>query len=88
MSGIGGVIVPVVTGQLMTIFGPEGLLYTIGLIFTVIVGYGLYRSTKRSIIDIDVSTTHIVIMPQATNVAIEISQEAAIEDDLSTDEKI
>ena len=77
MSGVGGVIVPVITGQLMGIFGPESLLVILCTIFCTIVIYGIYRSTKRSIIDIDSSTTHVAIMPQATNVAVEISQEAA-----------
>ena len=85
MSGIGGVIVPVLTGQLMDRFGPESLLFIMGLTFIIIVGYGLYRSTKRSTLDIDASTTHIAIMPQATNVAVEILQEVAIEESLSSD---
>ena len=77
MSGVGGVIVPIITGQLMGIFGPESLLVILCTIFCTIVMYGIYRSTKRSIIDIDSSTTHVAIMPQATNVAVENSQEAA-----------
>ena len=85
MSGIGGVIVPVLTGQLMDRFGPESLLFIMGITFIIIVGYGLYRSTKRSTLDIDASTTHIAIMPQATNVAVEILQEVAIEESLSSD---
>ena len=84
MSGVGGVFVPIVTGQLMTIFGPGSLLFIICLSFIIVVGYGVYRSTKRSILDIDMSTTHVAIMPQATNVAVEISQEVAIEESLSS----
>ena len=80
MSGVGGVFIPIITGQCMRFFGPESLLFIICLIFITIVGYGLYRSTRRSILDIEESTTHVAIMPQATNVAVEISQEVAIEE--------
>ena len=86
MSGVGGVFIPILTGQLMRFFGPESLLFIICVIFIIIVGYGLYRSTKRSILDIDDSTTHVAIMPQATNVAVEISQEIAIEESITSDE--
>ncbi len=86
MSGVGGVIVPVLTGQLMSIFGPESLLLCMWIIFITITVYGLYRSTKRAILDIDSSTTHIAIMPQATNHAVEISQEAAIEESLTSND--
>ncbi len=84
MSGIGGVIVPILTGKLMTVFGAEWFLIIVGLIFIIIVGYGLYRSTKRSIIDIEDSTSHVAIMPQATKLAVEISQEVAIEEGITS----
>ncbi len=84
MSGLGGVLVPVITGKLMTIFGPVSLLCIMSFSFIAIVGYGVYRSTKRSILDVELSTAHIAIMPQATNVAVEISQEVAIEESLNS----
>ncbi len=83
MSGVGGVIVPILTGQLMNIFGAEMLIFILGIAFLIIATYGLYRSTKRAIPDLDLSTSHIAIMPQATNVAVEISQEAAIEENVN-----
>jgi len=86
MSGVGGVFVPVIAGQLMSNFGPDTYLFIICLSFIIVVGYGVYRSTKRSILDVDMSTTHVAIMPQATNVAVEISQEVAIEESLSSEE--
>ncbi len=86
MSGVGGVVAPVLAGQLMGRFGPESLLFVICITFITIVGYGLYRSTKRSILDIETSTTHVAIMPQATTIAVEISQEAAIGESLTSDD--
>jgi MFS family permease len=85
MSGVGGIVLPVLTGQLMNKFGQESLLFILGLTFLTIVVYGLYRSTKRSGLDVELSTAHVSIMPQATNVAVEISQEAAIEESLVSD---
>ena len=85
MSGVGGVILPVLAGQLMNLFGPKSLLVILCLTFFTIVAYGLYRTTKRSALDIELSTAHVSIMPQATNVAVEISQEVAIEESLITD---
>ena len=85
MSGVGGVILPVLTGQLMNIFGPESLIFILSLTFFSIVAYGLYRATKRSGLDVELSTAHVSIMPQATNVAVEISQEVAIEESLTSD---
>ena len=84
MSGLGGVFVPVITGELMTVFGPVSLLCIISFSFIIIVGYGVYRSTRRSILDVELSTAHIAIMPQATNIAVEISQEVAIEESLNS----
>ena len=84
MSGIGGIILPVLAGQLMNIFGPESLIFILCLTFFTIVLYGLYRTTKRSGLDVELSTAHISIMPQATNVAVEISQEVAIEESLTS----
>ena len=86
LSGIGGIVVPVLTGQLMNLFGPESLILVLCLIFMGIVAYGIYRSTKRSILDVEMSTAHIAIMPQATNVAVGISQEVAIEESLASDQ--
>ena len=80
MSGVGGVFLPVFTGQLMDIYGPESLIFVLASTFLIIASYGLYRTTKRSTMDVDLSTTHIAIMPQATNVAVEISQEVAIDE--------
>jgi len=83
MSGVGGIIVPVLTGQLMNTFGPESLIFILCIIFFTIIAYGLYRATRRSALDVDLSTAHVAIMPQATNVAVEISQEVAIEESLT-----
>ena len=83
MSGVGGIIVPVLTGQLMNAFGPESLIFILCIIFFTIIVYGLYRATRRSALDVDLSTAHVAIMPQATNVAVEISQEVAIEESLT-----
>ena len=59
-------------------------LFIVCISFISIVGFGLYRSTKRSTLDVESSTTHVAIMPQATNVAVEISQEIAIEESRAT----
>jgi MFS family permease len=83
MSGVGGIIVPVLTGQLMNTFGPESLIFILCITFFTIIAYGLYRATRRSTLDVDLSTAHVAIMPQATNVAVEISQEVAIEESLT-----
>ncbi len=79
LGGLGGVFMPVIAGQFMNTYGPEAFIIVLILIFSVIVAYGLYRTTKRAIPDIDLSTSHVVIMPQATNVAVELSQEATLE---------
>ena len=70
LGGLGGVFMPVIAGQFMNTYGPEAFIIVLILIFSVIVAYGLYRTTKRAIPDIDLSTSHVVIMPQATNVAL------------------
>ena len=85
MAGIGGIIVPVLTGQLMNLYGPEALILILFLIFLIIFSYGLYRATKRSVLDVELSTAHVAIMPQATNLAVEISQEVAFEESLVLD---
>ncbi len=80
LMGAGGVVSPIISGQVMNMFGPDSFIITLIFIFISISLYGLYRSTKRAILDVDSSTSHVAIMPQATNVAVEISQELAIEE--------
>ncbi len=84
MSGVGGVFLPIMVGQLMNFYGPDMLIVVLAVTFFIIAAYGFYRSTKRAILDVDLSTSHVAIMPQATNVAVEISQEVAIEDSINS----
>ena len=80
MSGIGGIFSPILAGQLMVYFGPDSFIYSIIFMFFLIAIFGIYRSTRRSSLDTESATSHVAIMPQATNVAVEISQEKAIEE--------
>ena len=87
LGGLGAVSGPLIVGVLMERFGPQGF-YTFTLaLFAALLGYSIYRATRRATIAVEDTGTYVV-MSQAsvTPVGMEIAQEYAIESDQESNE--
>ncbi len=80
LNGLGAVLGPVVVGWMMdTALGPGAFyLYTAAL-FSALLLYSLYRSTRRPSVSVADSGTLVPVTPTATVTAVEYAQEIAIE---------
>ncbi len=79
VNGVGAVGAPVLIGWLMTVFGPDAYFGFLVVIFALISGYGLYRTTQREGISVEDTSSYATILPQASPVAVEVAQEVAID---------
>ncbi|WP_424926546.1 MFS transporter [Amaricoccus tamworthensis] len=80
INGLGSIAGPPTIGFLMNSFGPDMFFVYIAILFAVIGLYGMYRSTRRSSPDQEDITPYTVLTPSASAVAVEVSQEYAIEE--------
>jgi MFS family permease len=83
VNGIGAVAGPLVTGWAMTTFGPTGFFVYIAVMMLVLVGYGLWRSTRRAAPSVDETQPYAPVLPSASPVAMDMAQEIyaeAVED--------
>lgn len=88
LNGLGAVSGPLITGWVMGVFGPSGFYMLIGVLFSMLAIYAVYRATQRPAIPVDETGSFVAMSQSAmTPVAMEIAQEYAIETDLE-DEKI
>lgn len=83
VGGVGAIGGPVIVGQMMDAFGPEGYYLYILLIMSAVSLYGLYRMTRRSAVPVDETSPFAAINLAASPVAVDISQEVTIEQILS-----
>ena len=77
LFGIGGVIGPIIAGQLMNIYGPEMFLILISLFFFMIIFYGTYRVLKKPLFREEITNIHTNIDPQSRIVALEAIKETS-----------
>ena len=89
LNGLGAVSGPLITGWMMSVFGPSGFYILIGVLFTMLAIYAVYRSTQRPAIPVDETGSFVAMSQSAmTPVAMEIAQEYAIETDLEEENEI
>ncbi len=79
LNGVGAVGAPVMIGWLMTMFGADAYFAFLAVIFLLIAGYGLYRSTRREATPVSETASYATVLPQASAVAVEVAQEVAQE---------
>ncbi|MEM8570318.1 MAG: MFS transporter [Pseudomonadota bacterium] len=77
LNGLGATLGPIAIGWMMQIWGANAFLVFLCLIFTTIAIFALYRMTRRS--SIDDNTPYRPVSPTASAVALEASQEVAVE---------
>ena len=89
LNGLGAVSGPLITGWMMSVFGPSGFYILIGVLFTMLAIYAVYRATQRAAIPVDETGSFVAMSQSAmTPVAMEIAQEYAIETDLEEENEI
>ena len=89
LNGLGAVSGPLITGWMMSVFGASGFYMLIGVLFTMLATYAVYRATQRPAIPVDETGSFVAMSQSAmTPVAMEIAQEYAIETDLEEDNEI
>ncbi len=87
ISGLGAIAGPVITGWVMSVFGPNGFFLFVGILMTALIGYALYRMTQRAAPSVEDTGLYTPISPSSTTVAMEATQEVWIEDDEDNSEE-
>ena len=77
LLGLGGVLGPLIAGQLMNFYGPEMFLHTISIFFFIIILYGSYRVYRKPLDKDNISNIHTTIIPQSRIVALEAVKETS-----------
>lgn len=75
ISGMGSIGGPLATGWLLSHFGPPGFFIFLAAVFSALTLYGLYRSTRRAAPSIEDSSSYAPVLPTASQVAVETSQD-------------
>ena len=79
LNGFGAIFGPTSTGWMMEQVGPSGFFAFIGLLFTALAGYALYRMTRRAAPSVTGAFRGVV--PGASPLAVETVLEEAVKDD-------
>jgi MFS family permease len=87
IHGTGAIAGPLITGWLMSTIGPHGFFLFIGTLMGLLILYGGYRMTQRPAMSVEDTGLFTPIMPTATTVAMEATQEAWIEADEQNDDE-
>ena len=75
LNGLGAVSGPLITGWVMGVFGPSGFYMLIGVLFSMLAIYAVYRATQRPAIPVDETGSFVAMSQSAmTPVAMEIAQ--------------
>ncbi|MDG1431625.1 MAG: MFS transporter [Paracoccaceae bacterium] len=87
ISGLGAISGPIITGWIMTAFGPPGFFVFIAALMIALALYAAYRMTQRSAPSVDDTAAYAIIAPGSTPVAVEFAQEYAIEEAQNEEEQ-
>lgn len=79
VGGVGAVGGPVITGQMMELFGPWAFFLYIGTCMGAITFFGLFRTTRRAAVAVEDTSSYAAVTPGMGAVAVEIAQDYAIE---------
>ncbi|SMH56062.1 MFS transporter [Maritimibacter sp. HL-12] len=75
VNGVGAVAGPLVTGWAMTTFGPQGFFVYLAVMLLALVGYGLWRTTRRASPSVEETQSYAPVLPSASPVAMDMAQE-------------
>jgi MFS family permease len=77
--GLGAILGPMVTGQLMDMVGPHGFWMFLAALFTLIVLYAAWRMTRRPSVPVDETGAYLGVSPTGSPVALAAAQEWYVE---------
>lgn len=80
INGIGAIMGPVVTGWIMNVLGPLGFFAYMGTLLLALLGYGLWRSTRRAAPVTEDTSTYMTMFPTGSPVAMDMAQEVWAEE--------
>ena len=69
--GVGAILGPLVTGWAMQQLGPSAFWLVLGVTFSAIALYALYRMTQRSTVPLEETESYLGVLPTASTVAVE-----------------
>ncbi len=75
VNGVGAVAGPLVTGWAMTVIGPQGFFIYLAVMMLLLVGYGLWRTTRRAAPAVTETQSYAAVLPSASPVAVDMAQE-------------
>ncbi len=75
VNGVGAIAGPVVTGWGMQVFGPLGFFAYMGVLFLVLLAYGMWRTTQRAATSVDDTGTYVTMYPGVSPVVMDMAQE-------------
>ena len=73
--GVGAIVGPMATGQLMDVVGPHGFWLFLAVFFALITGYAGWRMTRRPGVPVDETGAYLGVQPTASPVALAAAQE-------------
>ena len=77
--GVGAVVGPVLTGQLMNMVGPHGFWLFLSAFFGLIALYAAWRMTRRPATPVDETGAYVGVSPTGSPVAMAAAQEWYVE---------
>ncbi len=77
--GLGAIVGPMATGQLMDMIGPHGFWVFLSALFTMTSLYAAWRMTRRAGVPVDETGAYLNVPPTVSPVAIEAAQEWYVE---------
>ncbi len=77
--GLGAIVGPMATGQLMEMIGPQGFWVFLSGLFTMTSLYAAWRMTRRAGVPVDETGAYLNVPPTVSPVAIEAAQEWYVE---------
>ncbi|WP_417720040.1 MFS transporter [Salipiger sp.] len=79
VNGVAAIGGPMLTGWMMSVFGPGGYFLFIAILLLGLTGYAVWRMTRRPAPKVADTGVYTVMMPTASPVAMELAQEYAID---------
>ena len=79
INGLGAIAGPLMVGWMMGVMGPGGYFLYIAVLMFAMVGYALYRMTKRAAPTVAQTESYMPVSPSSSPMAVEFAQEVAIE---------
>jgi len=79
INGLGAISGPIITGWIMSVFGPPGYWMLITVLMFLLAGYAAYRMTQRKSVPVGDASVYVGVSPSSSVYTVEAAQEWAHE---------